>query len=375
MPRAYPPLDATMPPCPDASLPVNPAPRPGVPLLYTPPMLRLLTALFCLLALTGCSPLSFTVTLDGSGGRLNEHTTLADPGSPAAKVALIDLTGVIADRPRFSLLGRGENPVDEFLLRLDRAASDPAVRAVVVRINSPGGSVTASDILHDELRRFADETGKPVVASLGEVAASGGYYVALAADEIVAHPTAITGSIGVIIPTVNVSQGLAKIGIHSRSVISGSNKDLANPLEPPREQHYVILQGMVDEFYGRFRSLVAERRPGLDASRLDAMTDGRIFSGTDAVAAGLADSEGGVRDAFDAAKRLAGIDRARLVKYGYARKGTPATAYSLADAPPSSPARPDDRPGVSLVHLNLGAGLAAEVEPGRPYYLWLPEFP
>jgi len=338
-------------------------------------MLRLLTALFWVLALAGCSPLSFTVSLDGSGGRLNEHTTLADAGSPAAKIALIDLTGVIADRPRFSLLGRGENPVDEFLLRLDRAASDPAVRAVVVRINSPGGSVTASDILHDELRRFADETGKPVVASLGEVAASGGYYVALAADEIVAHPTAITGSIGVIIPTVNISQGLAKIGIHSRSVISGPNKDLANPLEPPREQHYVILQGMVDEFYGRFRSLVVERRPGLDASRLDAMTDGRIFSGTDAVAAGLADSEGGVRDAFDAAKRLAGIDRARLVKYGYARKGTPATAYSLADAPPQHASRPDDRPGVSLVQLNLGAGLAAEVEPGRPYYLWLPEFP
>lgn len=344
-------------------------------MLYTPRMLRLLVTLIGLFALVGCAPLSFTVSLDGSGGRLNEHTALADPGSPAAKVALIDLTGVIADRPRFSLLGRGENPVDEFLLRLDRAAADAAVRAVVVRINSPGGSVTASDILHDELRRFADETGKPVVASLGEVAASGGYYVALAADEIVAHPTAITGSIGVIIPTVNVSQGLAKIGIHSRSVTSGPNKDLANPLEPPREPHYAILQGMVDEFYGRFRSLVVERRTGLDASRLDAMTDGRIFSGTDAVAAGLADSEGGVRDAFDAAKRLAGIDRARLVKYGYARNGTPATAYSLVDAPPSSPARPDDGPSVSLVQLNLGAGLAAEVEPGRPYYLWLPEYP
>ncbi|MCW5776814.1 MAG: signal peptide peptidase SppA [Phycisphaeraceae bacterium] len=341
-------------------------------------MRRLPALLACLLALVGCSPLSFTVSLDGSGGRLNEQTALTDPGSPAPKVALIDLTGLIADRPRFSLLGRGENPVDEFLLRLDRAAADPAVRAVVVRINSPGGSVTASDVLHAELRRFADETGKPVVASLGEVAASGGYYVALAADEIVAHPTAITGSIGVIIPTVNVSQGLAKIGIHSRSVTSGPNKDLANPLEPPREQHYAILQGMVDEFYERFRALVVERRPALDASRLDAMTDGRIFSGREAVAAGLADTEGDVRDAFDAAKRLAGLDRARLVKYGYARKGTPATAYSLADAPPSpasAPAPTGERPGVSLVQLNLGAGLAAEVEPGRPYYLWLPEFP
>jgi protease-4 len=270
--------------------------------------------------------------------------------------------------------------VDELSARLARARDDAGVRAIILRINSPGGTVTASDVMYREVRRFADETGKPVVASLGEVAASGGYYLALSADRIVAEPTSITGSIGVIIPTVNVSAGLERIGIHSRSLVSGKNKDVANPLEPEREGHYALLQGMVDEFYAGFRSRVVERRgprrplsagdahaTTLDTSRLDDLTDGRIVTGRQAVEAGLADELGGVREAFEAAKRLAGMKGAQLVKYYREDASVPRSAYAPTATAPSAGTE------INLIQIRAESlmGLAG-VEGGGAYYLWLP---
>lgn len=325
-----------------------------------------LAAAFLAAGLTGCIPNSVTISLDGSGGPLREASVLADQGRTHGTIAQLDLTGLITDGPGSGFIAQ-PNPVDEFLIRLERAANDDRVRAILVRIDSPGGSVTASDILYSELRRVRERTGKPIVASLGEVAASGGYYVALAADEIVAHPTSITGSIGVIIPTFNVSDGLSRIGVHARAVVSGPNKNMADPFEPARSEHYAILQEMVNEYYGRFRSLVAERRAGIDRAELDALTDGRVLTGAEAVRTGLADQEGSVRDAFESAKRLAGLERAELVKYIRAKPNGEISPYALASAE-SAGSTLAQRPGL-LDALPLGA---LALDAGVPYYVWLP---
>jgi protease-4 len=263
------------------------------------------------------------LTLFADSAKLVETTVEADRNYGENKVALIDVRGLIAERTEAGLFSNGSSSVDELACRLKRAELDPQVKAVILRINSPGGTVTASDMMYREVRRFEEETKKPVIASFGEVAASGGYYLGLSADRIIAEPTSITGSIGVIIPTVNFSEGLARIGITSRSVKSGKNKDLGNPLEPAREEHFAVLQTTVDEFYAGFKALVVERRgraagegmTTLDRAQLDDLTDGRIVTGARAVAVGLADQTGGIRDAFRVAKSMAKIERARLVKY------------------------------------------------------------
>src|SRR5262245_50305324 len=126
----------------------------------------------------GCSPVSVTFTLFGDDARLHETEVDGDP-SGETRIVVIDVRGVIADGSEGPWLDRAANPIDELTARLRKARQDPSVKAVILRINSPGGTVTASDMMYREVRRFVEETGKPVVASLGEIAASGGYYLAL----------------------------------------------------------------------------------------------------------------------------------------------------------------------------------------------------
>jgi protease IV len=249
-------------------------------------------------------------------------------------------------------------------------------------------------MMYREIRDFSERTGKPVIASFGEIAASGGYYIALASDHIIAEQTSLTGSIGVIVPTFNFSQGLARIGIFSRSVTSGDNKDIANPFEPMREEHYALLQGMVDEFHGQFRSIVLARRgPGdlaiieqniaalrtegpqrrgrrfIDPGQLAHITDGRIMTGLQAYHHGLVDQTGGIMDAFETAKVLAGLDRARLVKFYREDADRPRTAYGTSPTPAA--ARTESME-INLLQIRGPALGLAELEAGLPYYLYIP---
>lgn len=322
----------------------------------------LLLALAC--GLAGCSPASITFSLGPTDEPLQETTVFEDGGG--AKVAQIDIRGLIADEERSALFGNGANPVDELVSRLEKASQDREVRAVVLRINSPGGTVAASESMYREVRRFRETTGKPVVASMGEVAASGGYYLAMAGDEVIAQSTTITGSIGVIIPTVNFSDGLSRIGIHARSVKSGRNKDLANPLEPMRDEQYAVLQHMVDQFYAEFRGLVIERRAAAHhdlASQADELMDGRVFTGKEAAQLGLVDGTGDVRDAYERAKSLAGLQNARLVKY-HSEGRRPRSAYAEAGPTPAG----TDLNLVKIQGLDSLIGMAG----GRAFYLWMP---
>jgi protease IV len=347
--------------------------------------------LLLLLTLAACAPVTVSITLFGEASRLWETELQRERGS-THKVAIIDVRGVMADRAS-GLLVQRPNPVDELTAQLQLAESDRRVAAVIIRINSPGGTVAASEMMHREIRDFSQRSGKPVVASFGEVAASGGYYLALAADHIIAEPTSITGSIGVIIPTFNFSQGLNRIGIYSRSVTSVDNKDIANPFEPMNEEHYAILKSMADEFHGQFQGTVALRRgeaprrnspapdpsarhgtaPALptlpkrfiDPDRLAQITDGRIMTGLQALNLGLIDETGGIPEAFHAAKALAGLHSARLVKYFREDAGRPRTAYAAAGMPPAEGAE------INILQIRTGSSGLTDLHAGIPYYLYI----
>jgi protease-4 len=230
------------------------------------------------------------------------------------KVALIDVEGMILNARSSGLLGDGDNPVSLFRERLDAAACDARVKAVVLRINSPGGAVTASDIMYQEVLAFRRETGKPVVACMMDVAASGGYYVAVGCDRVYAHPTTVTGSIGVIMSLYNAAGLFSKVGLTSEPIKSGPNKDIGNPGRPMTAEEKAILQGMVNSFYDRFVQVVVQGR-GLPEDRVRAIADGRVYVGLEAKKLGLVDEIGYLDDALQAAMDLACLKDATVVAY------------------------------------------------------------
>jgi protease-4 len=271
--------------------------------------------LACLtLALSGCfngllvMPTNVSVPL--------ERVTIvkADSCWTRARVALIDVDGMILNAKLDGIFSSGENPVSIFRERLDEAAKDPRVKAVVLRINSPGGAVTASDIMYRDLCRFRDTTGKPVVACLMDVAASGGYYLAVGSDQIIAHPTTVTGSIGVIMSLFNVSGLCHLLGVNSEAIKSGPLKDIGNPVRPMSDEERALLQGMVDQFYGQFVHVVAKGRK-MPEDQVRHLADGRVFTGMEACKLGLVDRIGYLEDAFTVAMKLAGVSDAALVAY------------------------------------------------------------
>ncbi|MEM9083737.1 MAG: signal peptide peptidase SppA, partial [Planctomycetota bacterium] len=296
-------------------------------------MLKKLNTLFFLAVLAvlpGCLPSRIAIDLAPSDGELAESVVIRDGDAKAFsqsnKVALIPVTGIISESPQGGLIRSNSNTVDRVVRQLERAAKDDHVKAIILRIDSPGGTVAASETLALELARFRTETDKPIVISMATVCASGGYYIALAGDEIIAQRSSITGSVGVLIQTINFSEGLRRLGIVAPAVTSDDNKNIASPLEPINDKHYAILQSMVDTFYADFRNRVLEKR-GDRISDPDTTLDGRVFTGEQALEAGLVDRLGLLRDAYIRAKELADLEDAVLVRYH--RKGaTVRTPYS-----------------------------------------------
>jgi protease-4 len=233
------------------------------------------------------------------------------------------------------LFGDGENPVSLFVEKLDKAQADLDVKALIVRINSPGGGVTASDIMYQRLRRFKAARNVPVIAVLQDVAASGGYYIACGSDTIISHPTSVTGSIGVIVQTVSFAGTMQKLGISAKAFTSGPFKEMGSPLKPLEPGEGTILQGIVDDFYGRFLKVVQAGRPKLTEERIRELADGRVYTGDQALANGLVDQLGYMDDALAMAKQRSGAGRMMVVFYGRPLGYKP-TAYAAA---PSLPAQ------------------------------------
>ncbi len=194
---------------------------------------------------------------------------------------------------------------DRILAKLKKIRKSPDVKAVVIRVNSPGGSVGAVQEIYEEINKLRDN-GKKVVVSMGDVAASGGYYIACAADKIVANPGTITGSIGVIARLGNVQELFKKIGISTIVIKSGEHKDIGSPTRAMTEEEKKILQGLIDNSYNQFVKAVME---GRDKSYEDVLNfaDGSIFTGEQALAKGMIDELGNFEDAILVAAKLAGI--------------------------------------------------------------------
>ncbi len=237
-----------------------------------------------------------------------ERTVVKGDGD--GRIALIRLNGLISS----SIRGRGEGSmVDDIKAQLEQAVEDPDIKAIVLAIDSPGGEVTASDILYNAVRRARDK--KPVVVSMGSLAASGGYYTACGANWIIANETTFTGSIGVIIQTFRYNDLLNKIGLEPVTFKSGAFKDmLAGTREmTPAEKEYV--QKMVMETYGKFVGIVARERKLSEESLRNGVADGRILTGKDAFEAKLVDQLGEIEAAYEKARELGDAPGASVITY------------------------------------------------------------
>lgn len=229
------------------------------------------------------------------------------------KIAIVTVAGAIMGGDGFARA------------QLDSVADDPSVKAIVLRVDSPGGTVSGSDEIHNCLTKLIAERKLPVVVSMGGLAASGGYYVAMAnggrEDVIFAEPATLTGSIGVIIPFFDVSEALGKIAVRDDSISSGPLKQMLSPTKDRTPEvaakERAVLQSLVDGMFVRFKSIVKIGRPKLDDAAIDQVATGQIFTAEQAKEAGLVDRIGFLEDAVDRATELAGLTKesARVVKY------------------------------------------------------------
>lgn len=316
----------------------------------------LLTILPLLLA--GCIKAKFSLFPD-STEPLEEYTL---EGSAREKVLVVSLRGVMADSPRESLLRTRPSMVQEVVSQLRKAEEDKNVKALLLKVDSPGGTVTASDLLYHEIERFKERTGVKVVAALMGVAASGGYYAALPADVIVAHPTTITGSIGVIFIKPKVAGLMEKIGLDVEVNKSGRNKDMGSPFRKSTDEEREITQSLIDGLAGRFLRLVESRR-SLDPAWLQSVASARVYLADEALKIGLVDQVGYLDDALDRAKALAGLpESARVVVYRRNEQSDD-NVYNSSTALSQ---------GGALRLLELGMLDHINVMPSGFYYLWIP---
>ena len=267
--------------------------------------------LLLLLLLGGCAP-KIKIFAAPSTEPLKEFVV---EGEGEGKLALIHLTGFIMDQPRQGVLRATPSPVQELVSALQLAEADPEVGAVVLAIDSPGGTTTASDIIYHELMGFKERSGKKVVAVLFDVAASGGYYAALPADWIVAHPTTVTGSVGVIFMRPKLHGLFDKIGVDVEVTKSGEDKDMGSPFRPTTAEEAALFQGIIDDYAARFQSLVQKHRK-LSPEAMATVRTARVFTANQAKAVGLVDQIGYVQDGFAKARELAGLDKdAKVIAY------------------------------------------------------------
>ena len=246
-------------------------------------------------------------------------------GKSDNKIAVVRVDGVISEHQAD---GMGNSDVEVLKAELDRAAEDKHVKAVLLKVDSPGGEVLASDEIYKALRSFQDESKKPVICSMGSLAASGGYYIASSSRWIVANELTITGSIGVIMHGWNYRGLMDKVGIAPMTFKSGKFKDMLSgeraTNEVPEEEHAMV-QSLIDETYGKFKDVVAAGRGAAHeqnkkegkalASDWEDYADGRVVSGTQALKLGLVDELGNFDDAVARAQKLAGIKDADLIEY------------------------------------------------------------
>jgi protease IV len=272
----------------------------------------------------GC--VTVKVSLFEQPGPLKEKTI---SGYGRDKILLMQVSGVILEGPHRLLgLTKGVTSPSRVKEELEKAAKDDRIKAVVLKINSPGGTVSAADVILHELKAFKTAKGVPVVICLQGLATSGGYYVAQAGDTIIAYPTCITGSIGVIVMKFNLRGLMDKVGVDDDIVKSGKWKDFWSPFRPATPQEKEMMQQVIDDFYRTFVDVVAQGRH-LNLKKTRQLADGRIFTASQALDLGLVDQLGYLDDALKLARAKAGLaPEARVITYHRPGSYKP-TVYSL----------------------------------------------
>ncbi len=282
-------------------------------------------------------------------------------GSAKEKVLVIPVKGVISDEPKRSIFDR-PSMVQEVVSQLKLAEKDRLIKAVLFKINTPGGSVTASDIIYHEIMNYKKNSGSKVIVAMMDLAASGGYYISLPADFIFAHPTTITGSVGVIFLMPKIDGLMSKIGVDVDIQKYGKNKDMVSPFRQSTAEEHQLLQELTDTLGNRFATLVKTHR-NIGPEKMDQITTARVFIATEAKAIGLVDEIGYLTDALAKAKKMAGLtEDARVVVY---RR----TEYANDNIYNTSTAQSANL-NLSLVDLRLLDGISS-LGSGF-YYLWLP---
>ena len=345
-------------------------------MLYAMWIIRLLFNVFLILMATGCGPMTFVVGVSPGDQRLVSTVVQTDGRWFNDRIAIVDVSGMIYNGNRPGLIQQGENPVSLLHEQLSAAANDEKIKAVILRLNTPGGTVTASDMMYQMVQQFKAQTGKPVLALMMDVTASGGYYLACAADEIMAHPTTITGSIGVLMQTMSFKQAMNRFGVDAEAITSGPNKDAGSPLSTLTDENRAVFRAIVDDFYQQFLTVVRKSRKNIPLDQFAQLTDGRVVTGQHAVETGLVDLLGDLDTAFKQAQHMAGIQQADLIRYHrpiqyigspYATTPTPAVATTGAGA--MNPAANMGRTTViNLAQLNISENSSRSSTVF--YYLW-----
>jgi protease-4 len=288
---------------------------------------------------------------------LKEYTL---EGKEEGKVIVIPIRGMISDAPRKQFIGTRPSMLQEIVSQLRKAEHDPDVKAVLLKIDSPGGSVIASDLIYNEIMAFKQRKKAKVVAAMMGVAASGGYYIALPADFIMAHPATVTGSVGVLFLSPNVSGLMEKIGVDVNVSKTGKNKDMGSPFRQVTEEEQKIIQDITDRLGAQFLNLIAKHRK-LEPHKLKEISSARIYLADDALKLGMIDRIGYLDEAIIQAKKMADLpEDAKVVVY---RR----TEYPDDNLYNTSTSRYEGR-GPSLISLDL-PGAMVSLQTGF-YYLW-----
>lgn len=280
-----------------------------------------------------------------------------ESGAADQKVVQIDLDGVISSVGAEGLLGVALSSVESIQSQIEQAAGDDRVKAVLLRINSPGGEVTASDTLYHAVKSLAEK--KPVVVYMDSIAASGGYYIACGATKVVANETTLTASIGVIIDTINYSGLFEKVGLQANTFVSGAFKDSLSGARPMREEERAYVQNLVSQMYERFLGIVSEARGVPKDVLRNGVADGRVVTGKEALDAKLVDQLGYLQDATKLAKELGKAEKASVVKYR--REMGFMDIFATASAGMGGAGK--------AVQVNVTPMVMPSLRPGLPYYM------
>jgi len=318
-----------------------------------------LQILLLLSILSGCASMNISLVTET---KPLEEKLLEGKGKP--KILIVDLDGVISfkDEVDYRTLDTRPSKVAFFRETFLKAAADPDIAGVIVRINSPGGSVAASDAVYHEIMNFRQKRKIPVSAFITELGASGAYYVASASDRIAAGPAAIIGSIGVIAMKFNVEGLFSKIGVSDETYKSGPKKDFWSPFRPSTPEEKKMLQGIIDRLYSRFVEVVhTNRQMLLTEGEVRSLSDGRIFEAGEALEAKLVDQVAYLDEVIEAMKKTLNIEQARVITYARP-KAFKSNIYSEMLLP-----------GPQVINLISINGDALSLFPGVQFmYLWNP---